>query len=55
VKSNVIACTVPDERQAAALRKAVEGEVSSEVPASIPRKHASTAVFLDGPAASLLT
>lgn len=55
MKSNAIACTVPDERKAVAVRDAVAGEVSSHVPASILQQHANTTLFLDKPAASLLS
>lgn len=54
LKSNHIVCTVPDKRKAEAVRDALEGPVTHDVPASILQQHASTALFLDEPAASLL-
>lgn len=55
MKSASIVCTVPDERKAAAVRGSVEGDVKPEVPASILQNHSSVELFLDKPAASLLT
>lgn len=55
MKSGAIICTVPDERKAVAVRKAVEGEVSPKVPASILQEHGDCRLYLDGPAASLLS
>jgi glucosamine-6-phosphate deaminase len=54
MKSLAIICTVPDDRKAAAVRGAVEGDVSPTVPASILQRHAACKLFLDKPAASLL-
>ncbi len=54
MKSAAIICTVPDERKAEAVRNAVEGQVSPQVPASILQKHAQCGLYLDTPAASLL-
>ena len=54
MKSNQIICTVPDERKAQAVRKAMEGPVTPDVPASILQQHPATTMFLDAPAASLL-
>jgi glucosamine-6-phosphate deaminase len=45
---------VPDERKAAAVKAAVEGEITPMVPASILRRHANVTLFLDQAAASLL-
>lgn len=53
--SRRIICTVPDTRKANAVRAAVEGEVTPSAPASILQTHAGTTLFLDEPAASLLT
>ena len=39
MKSRAIICTVPDERKAEAVRNAVEGEVTPQVPASILQRH----------------
>jgi glucosamine-6-phosphate deaminase len=54
MKSRTIVCTVPDERKAEAVRNAVEGQVSPNVPASILQRHEHCTLFLDKPAASLL-
>ena len=43
MKSRAIICTVPDERKAEAVRNAVEGEVTPQVPASILQRHEATA------------
>jgi glucosamine-6-phosphate deaminase len=53
LKSREIVCTVPDERKAVAVRDALEGPVTPDVPASILQEHAATTLFLDAPAASL--
>ena len=55
MKSAAIACTVPDERKAAAVKGAVEGPVSVDLPASILQQHANTTLFLDKQAASQLS
>ncbi len=54
MKSQHIVCSVPDERKAQAVRNAVEGEVTNQVPASILQTHESISLYLDPPAASLL-
>jgi glucosamine-6-phosphate deaminase len=54
MKSAAIICTVPDARKAEAVRNAVEGEVTNQVPASILQRHKQCTLFLDPPAASLL-
>jgi sulfopyruvate decarboxylase TPP-binding subunit len=46
---------VPDARKAAAVRAAVEGGISPERPAPALQRHGSCALYLDGPAASLLS
>lgn len=53
--SKSIVCTVPDARKALAVQKTVEGPVSPYVPASILQRHADCDLYLDQPAASLLT
>jgi glucosamine-6-phosphate deaminase len=53
--SRCIVCTVPDERKAVAVRDTLEGPISNRVPASILRRHDECHLFLDVPAASLLT
>ncbi|HEV2295050.1 MAG TPA: glucosamine-6-phosphate deaminase [Tepidisphaeraceae bacterium] len=54
MKSRSIACTVPDQRKAEAVRNSVQGPVTNQVPASILQKHEEVALFLDKAAASLL-
>jgi len=46
---------VPDARKAAAVRAALEGDVTPAVPASILRTHPNVTLYLDGPAASQLS
>jgi glucosamine-6-phosphate deaminase len=55
MKSNHIVCCVPDNRKAQAVKNAIEGEVTNQVPASILQQHSACAVYLDAPSASLLT
>jgi glucosamine-6-phosphate deaminase len=50
----LIAC-VPDRRKAEAVRDAIEGPVAPQVPASILQQHPDTVVYLDPPAAELLS
>ena len=50
-----IVASVPDQRKAAAVRDAVDGPVTPDVPASILQRHPQTTIYLDPPAASLLT
>jgi glucosamine-6-phosphate deaminase len=54
MKSRVIVCTVPDERKAEAVRNAVKGDVTPQVPASILQRHDECVLYLDKPAASLI-
>jgi len=54
LKSASIVCTVPDERKAQAVRGAIEGPITPQLPASILQQHADTKIFLDKPAASML-
>ncbi|MEM9281034.1 MAG: glucosamine-6-phosphate deaminase [Verrucomicrobiota bacterium] len=54
LKSKTIICTVPDERKAKAVREAVKGPVTSELPASILQTHPNCHLFLDQASASLL-
>jgi glucosamine-6-phosphate deaminase len=54
LKSKTIICSVPDERKAQAVQAALEGSVSSLLPASILQTHADAHIFLDTPAAALL-
>lgn len=55
LKSTQIVCTVPDERKAAAVKAAVEGPVTPELPASILQQHPHVTLLLDTTAASLLS
>jgi len=55
MKSGSIICTVPDARKARAVKQCFEGEISPRHPASILRKHPGAFVYLDEPAASLLS
>ena len=54
MKSDMIVCTVPDQRKAEAVKIAVSGPVSPDVPASILQRHPNCHLFLDREAASLL-
>jgi glucosamine-6-phosphate deaminase len=54
MKSQALVCSVPDRRKAEAVRAALEGPVTSNVPASILQQHPQVTVYLDPPAASLL-
>ena len=47
LKSRLIVCSVPDQRKAEAVRNAVQGSVTPEVPASILQTHDDTLLFLD--------
>jgi len=55
LRSKVIVCSVPDERKAEAVANALEGPVTTDVPASILRTHGNTALILDVASASRLT
>jgi glucosamine-6-phosphate deaminase len=54
MKSSAIICTVPDERKAEAVKGAIEGNISTDVPASILQNHQAVWMYLDKPSASLL-
>ena len=54
LKSQHIICSVPDRRKAQAVQGAVAGPITPSVPASILQRHASTTLYLDPEAASLL-
>ncbi|HAT60409.1 MAG TPA: glucosamine-6-phosphate deaminase [Opitutae bacterium] len=53
MKSRVIICTVPDKRKAKAVKKALQGPVTPEVPASILQTHSNCHFFLDAESSSL--
>ncbi len=55
VQSRAIICSVPDQRKAKAVRAAIEGPVTPDLPASILQQHPQATIYLDGPAAALLT
>ena len=55
MKSRAIVCSVPDRRKAEAVRAAVEGAVTPLAPASVLQQHPQAALYLDPPAASLLS
>jgi len=52
--SKAVVCSVPDRRKAEAVRNALEGPVTSQVPASILQQHPACTFFLDEAAASLM-
>jgi len=52
--TRTLVCSVPDLRKAEAVRAAVEGPVTPEVPASILQRHPHCHLLLDREAASLL-
>lgn len=54
LKARELIVVVPDERKAAAVKAALEGDVTPDVPASILRTHPNATLYLDEPAASLL-
>ncbi len=54
LKAESIVCTVPDARKAKAVRGAVEGPVTPDLPSSILQRHKRTTLFLDRDSASLL-
>jgi len=55
LKSERIIASVPDERKAQAVRDALEGPYTASVPASALQRHGQARVYLDPPAASLLS
>lgn len=54
LKSEVIICSVPDQRKAQAVKDCFEGAVTPHHPASILQTHDHCTIFLDKGAASLL-
>ncbi len=55
MNANHISCFVPDKRKAQAVKNAIEGEITENCPASVLRNHPSVDLYLDPPAASLLS
>lgn len=51
--SDVIVCSVPDERKAEAVAKTLNGEVTPHVPASILQRHEKCHMFLDQASAKI--
>jgi glucosamine-6-phosphate deaminase len=47
MRATAIVCTVPDARKAGAVRAAVKGAVTPDLPASILQRHAAATVYLD--------
>jgi len=54
MKARELLVIVPDARKAAAVKATLEGDIRSEVPASIIRNHPNVTLYLDEPAASKL-
>lgn len=54
LKSREIFCMVPDERKAVAVQAALEGPVTTQVPASILQTHPDMRLYLDPASASRL-
>jgi len=54
MKSRAIICSVPDQRKAVAVKNALTGPVTPQVPASILQQHDNTKLFLDQFSATLL-
>ncbi len=54
LKSNVIICTVPDQRKAIAVKNSLEHQVDPTYPATILQNHRNTFYFFDTKSASLL-
>ncbi|RAK02116.1 glucosamine-6-phosphate deaminase [Larkinella arboricola] len=55
MKSRHIICSVPDQRKAQAVKDTLEEPISNLFPASILRSHPNCQLYLDEPAASLLS
>ena len=55
LKSKRLICSVPDQRKARAVKAALEGPVTPNVPASVLQHHSNTVVYLEPESASLLS
>lgn len=55
LKSRRVVITVPDARKAPAVKATLEGPITPDMPASILQQHPNCTVYLDPPAASLLS
>lgn len=54
LKSRRLICSVPDQRKARAVKAALEGPLTPDVPASILRNHPNAVIVLEPESASLL-
>jgi len=54
MKASTIICSVPDRRKAAAVKRAIAGPVTPQVPASILQEHPNATVYLDKESAAML-
>ena len=54
MNAKVISCMVPEKRKAEAVYNTLNGEISTDCPATILRKHDNTVLFLDKDSASKL-
>jgi glucosamine-6-phosphate deaminase len=54
MRAEAIICSAPDQRKAAAVKAALEGPVTPDVPASILQLHDRATLYLDRASASLL-
>jgi glucosamine-6-phosphate deaminase len=55
MKAATLICSVPDARKAKAVKDALEGPVTPQVPASILQEHGDASVYLDPNSAALLS
>lgn len=55
LEADSILCMVPGRQKADAVQKSLEGQLTSDVPASLLRQHRSTTIFLDYESAGKLT
>ena len=55
LRARELIVVVPDARKAKAVKDALEGPVTPAVPASVLRRHPNVTLYLDEPAASLLS
>jgi glucosamine-6-phosphate deaminase len=55
LRAQRIVCSVPDARKAEAVRAAIEGPLTNQLPASILRQHPSATILLDAASAQLLS
>jgi glucosamine-6-phosphate deaminase len=55
MRSKTLLLTIPDQRKAAAVKRAIEGPVDPACPASIVQRHANCTILLDAAAASSLS